>query len=43
MPIEELIQSYGYVCEQYEYETEDGYQNTVHRIPGPKDATEGAE
>ena len=34
MSIEELIRSYKYPFEEHEYQTEDGYLNMVHRIPG---------
>ncbi len=28
-----MIRSYGYVCEEHNYTTEDGYVNTLHHIP----------
>ena len=42
MTIEELIRSFGYPFEEFVYQTEDGYLNTVHRIPGTIRTVENA-
>lgn len=31
-----MVQQYGYVCEEHEYVTSDGYVNVLHRILSKK-------
>jgi hypothetical protein len=42
MSLEQLIRFHGYPYEEHEYQTEDGYLNTVHRIPGTVRTVENA-
>ena len=36
-----IYNDFGYPLEKYVYQTEDGYINSVYRIPGPKGTKEG--
>ncbi len=33
-----MVRGHGYKCEVHRYTTEDGYVNTLHRIPPPTSA-----
>jgi len=33
LPTPDMIRSYGYIAEIHQYNTADGYINTLHRIP----------
>ncbi len=39
----EMVRGYGYDCAEHHYTTEDGYINTLHRIPPTKKGKKGKE